>query len=85
MTLKIIGWIVSVILPARTPRRRVSQNGQMSITSMFSPAPKKTTEEKKPKEENGMQDEDVVEPDEKKPKLEVDEEAKESTEDSNEK
>lgn len=53
---------------------------------MFSPTLKKKTEEKELKEEKqGEGDDDSPEPDEKKPKLEGDEETKASTKDSEEK
>lgn len=72
-------------LAARTPRGRLLRNGQKSITDMFSPAPKKKTEEKELKENGVEEDEDSVEPDEKKPKLDIDDEPKESTKDSEQK
>lgn len=72
-------------LAVRTPRRRASLNGQKAITDMFSPAAKKTAEEKELKEEKMEEDQDAVEPDEKKPKLDTDEEPKQSTKDSEQK
>ena len=60
-------------MTGRTPRRRQSHTGQRSIADLFSPSPKQRTEKNEEKEEEDP--DKLLEPDEKKQKLEDTQEA----------